>query len=88
MSHKHGAHQCYCPSCGHTETVDAYVKCNTIYCPECGDRMRAVETGEFRGTGRVSNEIEPPLECPSPWPFILLGLAGGVIVGAAMKGRA
>jgi len=58
MVHPHGAHECYCPTCGYTETVDAYVKCNTRVCPLCGDRMRAVETGEYRtrGIARRANE--------------------------------
>lgn len=50
--HEHGPHECYCPRCGYTETVEESVKCNTLTCPICGDRLRAVETGEFRS--RVS----------------------------------
>ena len=57
MAHEHGAHECYCPQCGYTQTVDAYVKCNTIPCPNCGQQMRAVETGERRGvTGGITQE--------------------------------
>jgi transcription initiation factor IIE alpha subunit len=47
-SHEHGDHTCYCPSCGYEETVGENVKCNTLTCPQCGDRMRAKETGEYR----------------------------------------
>jgi len=47
-THPHGPHDCYCPSCGYTETVEENVKCNTLYCPKCGDRLRAVGTGEYR----------------------------------------
>lgn len=52
MNHQHGPHDCSCPTCGWTETVDTNVKCNTLTCPRCGDRMRAVETGERRGISR------------------------------------
>ena len=48
--HPHSPHQCYCPSCGYTAIVGDYIKCNTLTCPGCGDRMRASETGEYRGT--------------------------------------
>jgi len=48
MAHEHGPHKCYCPNCNYEVEVDAYVKCNTLTCPQCGARMRAKETGEFR----------------------------------------
>lgn len=48
-SHEHGPHECYC-TCGYTQIVDAYIKCNTLNCPSCGQRMRASQTGEYRGT--------------------------------------
>ena len=47
--HPHGPHDCYCPACGYILTVDTNIKCNTLQCPQCNDRMRAVETGEYRG---------------------------------------
>ena len=47
-AHQHGPHKCYCPSCEYEELVEANVRCNTLHCPQCGDRMRAVETGERR----------------------------------------
>jgi len=50
--HEHGSHICYCPSCNYEETVEEYQKCNQLYCPQCGDRMRAKETGEYRPFGR------------------------------------
>ena len=46
--HPHGEHVCYCPACGYEKTVEANVKCNQQICPECGDTMRAKETGEYR----------------------------------------
>jgi len=46
--HPHGEHLCYCPQCGYEQTVDAYVQCKNQTCPECGGRMRAKETGEYR----------------------------------------
>jgi len=56
MVHKHGLHSCYCPSCGYTIEVDVYQKCKEQVCPLCGDRMRATETGEYRGIARRANE--------------------------------
>lgn len=53
MNHEHGAHTCYCPSCGLEVEVEANVRCNSQICPECGDRMRAEDTGEYRGTSQV-----------------------------------
>lgn len=52
MNHEHGSHFCQCPSCEYKETVGAYVKCNSRICPQCGDRMRAIETGEYRNISR------------------------------------
>lgn len=49
--HPHGPHLCYCPSCGYEEEVAENVKCNTLSCPNCGDRLRATETGEQRASG-------------------------------------
>jgi len=57
MPREHGPHECYCPSCGYTETAAEYVKCNTLICPECGDRLRATETGEYRGTEQGQSRI-------------------------------
>ena len=47
-THEHGPHFCYCPLCNVQVEVGENVKCNTIACPNCGTRMRAMETGEFR----------------------------------------
>jgi ribosomal protein S27E len=47
-AHPHGEHVCVCPSCGHRKTVGVGERCNQVRCPECGDRMRAEDTGEFR----------------------------------------
>jgi DNA-directed RNA polymerase subunit RPC12/RpoP len=47
--HEHGEHDCYCPDCGYTITVEAGQKCNQLDCPDCGARLRAKETGEYRG---------------------------------------
>lgn len=72
MAHEHGPHTCYCPSC-HAELVaEAYQQCNTISCPQCGSRMRAKETGEYRearlGRGirtNVSADVSTDsLSCP------------------------
>lgn len=46
--HPHGEHMCVCPECGQQVKVGTGYKCNTQYCPQCGTRMRAVETGEWR----------------------------------------
>lgn len=46
--HEHGEHECVCPKCGETITVEEGVKCATQDCPECGTRMRASEIGELR----------------------------------------
>ena len=43
--HPHGEHDCYCPICGYREVVEEYVRCSTLTCPTCGERMRAVERG-------------------------------------------
>lgn len=53
----HGSHECYCPSCNYRQMVDAYSKCNTLTCPDCGDRLRATETGEYRRTGYGQSQI-------------------------------
>ena len=47
-THIHGEHTCYCPACGYEIVIDAYVQCGTQICPQCGSRMRALETGEYR----------------------------------------
>lgn len=57
MAHEHGPHTCYCPSCNYQSEVEAYVRCNTLSCPNCGSRMRAVETGEFRESRISSNKM-------------------------------
>jgi hypothetical protein len=56
MAHEHGAHVCLCPQCGYETEVEANVKCNTLTCPCCGDRMRAEETGEYRSS-RIPSRI-------------------------------
>ena len=53
MVRPHGPHLCYCPNCNTEVEVEAYVKCNTQICPNCGTRMRAKETGEYRTSGNV-----------------------------------
>lgn len=46
--HPHGEHDCYCPLCGTVISVGESVKCNTLPCPSCGTRMRALGIGERR----------------------------------------
>ena len=47
-THLHGPHECFCPTCNYRVEVEENVKCNTISCPNCGTRMRAVDIGERR----------------------------------------
>jgi transcription initiation factor IIE alpha subunit len=47
-THPHGEHDCICPDCGYRITVGADQRCNQQQCPECGSRMRAEDTGQFR----------------------------------------
>lgn len=75
MAHEHGLHECYCLQCGYKTKVEAYVKCNTLYCPCCGERLRATETGEFRSTAiaikeevMVSADSIPCPVCKYPIP--------------------
>jgi hypothetical protein len=58
MAHEHGQHSCYCPACNYQTEVSEYIRCNTLTCPNCGARMRAVETGELRIAQRAGNIIE------------------------------
>jgi len=59
MSHEHGPHECYCPSCGYEEMVMENERCNTMTCPRCGDRMRATETGEYRISQTAEANLAP-----------------------------
>ena len=45
--HPHGLHLCSCPACGYQTEVEEYTQCNTLPCPVCGNRLRAVERGEY-----------------------------------------
>lgn len=67
MAHEHGPHTCYCPSCGYKVTVDTGVQCNTLNCPDCGQPLRAVETGEYRST-RFSAYPQPDSRYLSAYP--------------------
>jgi len=75
--HKHGSHLCYCPSCGSQIEVEEYQKCNELDCENCGDKMRAVETGEYRLSG----------EDPSMGAAIigLIALTGMLVWAASRK---
>lgn len=57
MAHEHGLHKCICPTCNYEVEVEAYTRCNTLSCSQCGTRMRAVETGELRISAQVSSLI-------------------------------
>lgn len=83
--HEHGPHECYCPNCGLTSIVDAYIKCNTLTCQGCGERMRASQTGEYRtaDSSRVALPIAQDNQ-GSVGKFVLgagLGLAVLAIIG-------
>ena len=79
--HPHGVHSCRCPSCGYETEVEESVKCNTLTCPQCGSRMRAVDTGEYR----ISNG-EPPPPCRNLCiPCFIVGALAGAIVAQATK---
>jgi DNA-directed RNA polymerase subunit RPC12/RpoP len=43
--------------------VEEYIKCNTMTCPRCGDRMRAVETGEYRTSVQRTITAESGVSC-------------------------
>ena len=73
--HPHGEHQCYCPSCSYVETVEAGVRCGTLVCPQCGDRLRAVETGEYRGIA------ENPLETGAKHVVFSILAGIGIAIG-------
>lgn len=83
MAHEHGPHECYCPSCSYTQEVEEYVKCNTVECPICGDKMRASETGELR---TIAQDAEPResfwrVDNPALWIFVAAGL---LVLGTAI----
>jgi hypothetical protein len=56
MAHEHESHECYCPDSGYRVVVDTGVPCRRLTCPE-GGSMRAVETGELRGTGQGQSRL-------------------------------
>lgn len=69
-AHPHGKHSCECPSCGRKITLNAGEKCSEKKCPDCGDRMRATEAGEFQ-KAMTGNPYDNPLmfkpgERPTP----------------------
>src|SRR4030042_2206327 len=75
MAHEHGPHKCYCPTCNAEIEVGAYVKCNTLTCAQCGTRMRAKETGEYRVATKeesmpntIATENIPCAICHYPTP--------------------
>ena len=72
VRHEHGPHLCYCPTCGWEQEVSENVKCNTLTCCICGDRLRAVSTGEYRSTRGISQGGTPI--APLLVTFGLLGL--------------
>jgi len=77
--HRHGEHFCYCPSCDYQVSVEEGQKCNLLKCPVCGDRLRAVSTGEYR----VSQDAEEKIPV-----FPLIATIGlGAILFAAVTGK-
>lgn len=75
MNHEHGAHTCYCPSCGFEQDVEAYIRCNSEICPICGHGLRAKETGEFRVSNAGNSPGEPPMG------VVLFGMLALVAIG-------
>lgn len=85
--HRHGTHSCYCPNpdCGYTETVEEYVKCNTRSCPQCGTRMRASETGEYR---EITVDTNQPVGKTFLWSILAgAGLGLGFLIVRTIEGK-
>lgn len=92
MNHEHGSHECVCVNCGYTSIVDAYIKCNTLPCPGCGERMRSVETGEYRGTQYGGSRVALPIAQDNTTGFLLkfvlgagLGLGALALIGVMLS---
>jgi|GEM_PF-1137335 len=87
MAHEHGPHTCYCPSCGSQVTADTGVRCSTLICPDCGQPMRALETGEYRASrgrtqvaSRISGITTASIKCPvCSWPVPDPGSVGAQV---------
>lgn len=85
MNHEHGPHECVCVNCGYTSIVDAYIKCNTLACPGCGEQMRASQTGEYRGTQYGRSQVTaiannaPPMGAVLAIALIVVGIGFAVI---------
>ncbi|MBA7701881.1 hypothetical protein ES703_110628 [subsurface metagenome] len=76
--HPHGLHLCSCPACGYQTEVEEYTQCNTLPCPVCGNRLRAVERGEY-GIAK-GQTMEAALTPPRAGPKVLgsrVSLAAG-----------
>ena len=81
MIHPHGPHKCYCPSCGYEMMAETSQQCNQLSCPECGGRMRAVDTGEYRlGNPIAENGLS------TVFKSILVGV--GIAIGFLMVNKA
>ena len=70
-AHEHGPHTCYCPDCNYELEVAEYVQCKTLFCCNCGTRMRAKETGERRGELRIAQQ-----ENKLPGSLVVLAVLG------------
>lgn len=82
--HEHGPHDCYCPSCGYIESVEENIKCKTLACPQCGTRMRAVKTGEYRANEPSQIGQENPDLIESPGKTIIIAILTGIGLGIGL----
>lgn len=53
--------KCRCPSCNYEIVVEWGTRCLLSVCPQCGHRMRAVSTGEYRISQVEASPVVPLL---------------------------